>query len=219
MVKTSLKQRTKSPLFWIGLFIVLIIFILILVLIFDSTDKTSTNITNTNTSVSSKNSTNLPVIRENDNIKVSKNLESGRVELWIEGGVIANEEQQTLHFIIDKDRRIVKLLKGYELEEVKRIELMNNRDAYDAFTLALDSLNFGYERLEESDLSYREACPESSHYRMIYKESLNTTFDRWFTICGKIRYGTYGGKVDRVNRLFQAQFINTDGIFDNFSFN
>lgn len=140
--------------------------------------------------------------------KLIDNSENNSVKIYVERGVIADENHYSIEMTVSANSRTIRVLRGYENIEDKSEGLTNNLEAYEAFLKALERNEFTKLREDKSGFGFREACPTQRSYRFSLMEGSSQTFDRWYTFCDGKRFGEYGGRVNAVFTLFRNQFPN-----------
>lgn len=132
--------------------------------------------------------------------------ESGNsVQTTVRGEIVGDEEFHSYRITISPSTRTLVTYQGYLGNEVDRINLSNNRQAYDEFVHALDKANMVVgEAFEGEDDDTRGICAHGRLYEYETLQSGESTKRLWTTTCSGSPGSLYANS-DQLTRLFVDQ--------------
>jgi hypothetical protein len=126
-----------------------------------------------------------------------------------DGPINAEENHRQVRIVIDKNKRAIDILTGYQGTVLATQTFDNNKEAFTEFLAALDRAGFTIKRNSKLD-SEAGICPAGNRYVFeLYNSPNNSSFKpfrRWQTSCGL--QGNFGGTVTTIRSLFKAQIPN-----------
>jgi hypothetical protein len=137
-----------------------------------------------------------------------------QVRFTIEGPVNANEAHNSIQVTVNKDNRVIEVLRTYATQVTTAQTFANNQTAYEDFMTALN--NAGYiKRNQKKPDSEIGACPTGQRYIYELIDGGNTVTRLWSSTCGD---GNFSGNANTVRTLFQAQIAGYFKIAGNVNF-
>ena len=129
------------------------------------------------------------------------------VRFTIRGIINAEENHREIRIIVNDKMRRAEVVKGYQNQILKAIELPNSRGAYESFMSALRGAGFANAVAPEGRGTEIASCPLGRGYIYEAAPGKENYFRTWSTSCSA-KFGTFTGNRSSVQTLFQRQIPN-----------
>ncbi len=127
------------------------------------------------------------------------------VRYTVRGPVVANEKRTSIRFTIDRTKRQLEVLQGYNDSVIKTQQLSNSQESYQAFVAALNGAGFTKAISPDERGDEAQSCPLGQTYSFEIAPGGSDAFRTWSVSCGS-KLGTFAGNRIVIEQLFQRQF-------------
>jgi hypothetical protein len=134
-----------------------------------------------------------------------ENNERANVSWTIQGRIVGDDQYHAIRVTVNRSKRTVEVLSGYEERVERSEEFANNPAAFSTFVRALDNANFGKERsVRQPD--ERGVCPIGNRFVYRVTDASNEVMRTWSDTC-LTADGPFGGgnTAPLIGQLFKAQ--------------
>lgn len=126
--------------------------------------------------------------------------EASETMYTIGGPITAEETHRQVRITVTNSQRKIDVIDGYNGNVLRTETYPNTTAAYEAFLAAIEQV--GFSKTRNSDLSFTSVCPTGRRYSYALNNGEEKIVNTWSATCEK---GTFGGKTNATERLFQAQ--------------
>jgi hypothetical protein len=137
--------------------------------------------------------------------------------IWMqEGRVVGDNKHYSVRITVNENERIVEVMKGYDGQVVRKKSYDNNQEAYRNFLKALDTLEFGRQKLVKVT-DEEGICPTGFRYIYEIKVAGANHLRSWSTSCS-VKFGPFDGEASTVRKLFKLQIPDYSKVVSGISF-
>lgn len=126
--------------------------------------------------------------------------ESSETMYTIGGPISAEETHRQVRITVTNAQRTIEVIDGYNGNVLRTETYPNTTASYEAFLAAIEQV--GFSKTRRSDMSFTSVCPTGRRYSYALNNGDEKVVDTWSATCER---GTFGGKTNATERLFQAQ--------------
>lgn len=124
-----------------------------------------------------------------------------------DGVINGNENHRAIKITVTNKSRMLEIISGYQGQVIYSQSYTNNVEAYKEFLSALQKSGYLIQRKNIANTTLEGACPLGNRYIF---ETIGIDISSemlWTTSCASTQ-GTFGGKINVVQTLFQKQIPN-----------
>ena len=126
------------------------------------------------------------------------------VRYTITGAVVGDDAHRKIRITVDRNKRQVEILQGYNNEVIKSQEFPNTQPAYDAFIDAIDGAGYSQTISPSGRGEESKTCPLGLKYSYEVAPDTSESYRTWSNSCAR-KEGTFTGNHKTVQQLFQRQ--------------
>ena len=131
---------------------------------------------------------------------------SAKVIYELRGELIADEERKAVRITVDRNRRLIEVLDGYQQKVIKKKSFTNNAAAFDEFVHGLSRAGFVTEQKSPYN-NEKGVCPNGNVTIYTLAENSEEVSRLWGVSCYGQK-GTFDGSRGTVKDLFEDQIPN-----------
>ena len=126
------------------------------------------------------------------------------VRYTISGTVVGEDAHREIRITVDRSKRLIEVIQGYNNEVLKAQEFPNSQPAYNAFIDAIDGAGFSQTISPKGRGQESKSCPLGLKYSYEVAPDTSDSYRTWSNNC-KRNEGTFTGSQSTVQTLFQKQ--------------
>jgi len=130
------------------------------------------------------------------------------VQFTVSGPIVGDQQFKSYQVTVGRDQTMIETRQGYEDTVLDSRTYANNTESYTNFLRALDFAGFAKGDKDSPNKDERGSCARGHRFVMRIQDNGSDKQRFWTTDCGG--QGNFGGNVEEIRRLFNAQVPPTD---------